>query len=118
MFAQFMLERQLPSGVDLIKVDVPMDATPQTSWEWTMLSRQPYFVPLKPLRSSWDVPAALGYEMMVDLDLEPHNSDVYTLLRKHLVSVTPLTLDMTARVDKNFLARFANPDNVSNPASL
>jgi len=110
-FARLMLEGRLPSGVDLIKVDVPKNATPETAWEWTRLSLQRYYLPTKPQRSSWEMPQTVGYEIGVDMELEPHDSDVYTLIRKRRVSVTPLTLDMTARVTPELLNRFANPDN-------
>ncbi|HEY3312188.1 MAG TPA: 5'/3'-nucleotidase SurE [Anaerolineales bacterium] len=108
-FARLMLESHLPPGVELIKVDVPADATPATPWEWTRLSLQRYYLPTRPSRSSWDVPEAVGYEIGVDLDHEPENSDVYTLMRKRKVSVTPLTLDMTARVEQKVLEGFAKP---------
>jgi len=106
-FGRLLLERILPVGVDLIKVDIPSDATPQTPWEWTQLSRQRYYVPIRPERTSWDIIGPVGYDLSYDIEIEPDNSDVYTLVRKRLVSVTPLTLDMTARVDKTVLERFA-----------
>jgi 5'-nucleotidase len=101
------LERRLPDGLELLKVDVPSDATLETTWEWTRLSRQRYYIPTKPKRSSWNVPGPVGYDMLVDLDIEPEDTDVYTLLRKRLVSVTPLTLDMTAKVAAKELEQFA-----------
>ncbi len=98
-FARFILEKGLPAGVDLIKVDVPADATPNTPWEWTRLSRQRYYRATPPQRTDWSQPGLAGYEPNFDPDKEPHDSDVYVLLRKRHVSVTPLTLDMTAPVD-------------------
>lgn len=106
-FGRLLLERKLPIGVDLIKVDVPSDATPQTPWEWTRLSRQRYYVPTKPDRTSWDIFGTVGYDLSYDIGLEPEDSDVYTLVRKRHISVTPLTLDMTARVGTEELKRFA-----------
>lgn len=106
-FARLLVERCLPNGLDLLKVDVPSDATLITPWEWTRLSRQRYYVPTKPKRTSWNVPEPVGYEMLVDLDSEPAGTDVHTLLRKRLVSVTPLTLDMTANVGAKALEQFA-----------
>src|SRR5512137_679750 len=44
-FGQMMLGRRMPEDVDLIKLDVPCDATPETGWQVTRLSRQAYFVP-------------------------------------------------------------------------
>lgn len=107
IFSQMLLKRHLPKGVDLIKVDVPADATTITPWEWTQLSRQRYYMPTKPKRTSWDITEPLGYEININIEAEPHNSDVYTLIRKQHVSVTPLTLDMTARVAENVLNQFA-----------
>ena len=61
MFGHMMLNRQLPEDVDLLNVDVPCDATPDTPWEVTRLSRQTYFEPVKPKRASWDQPERVGY---------------------------------------------------------
>ncbi len=110
-FGRMLLARKLPPGVDLIKVDVPADASLDTPWEWTRLSRQRYYTPTKPARASWDIPETPGYHIDLDFNVEPQDSDVYTLIRKGHVSVTPLTLDMTARVDQNILDQFAGLDN-------
>lgn len=106
-FGHLLLERPLPEGVDLLKVDLPSTATIETRWEWTQLSHQRYYQPRKPERSSWDVPGTMGYDMVFDFETEPESTDAYTLLKKHLVSVTPLTLDLTARVAPGELERFA-----------
>jgi 5'-nucleotidase len=106
-FGRLLLERSLPAEVDLIKVDVPADATPETPWDWTQLSHQRYYTPTKPKRSSWDVPGPVGYDIDMDYETEPKTSDVYTVIRKRRISVTPLTLDMTARVDEKILKLFA-----------
>ena len=106
-FGRLLLERGLPEGVDLLKVDVPSDAAPDTPWAWTRLSRQRYYKPTKPDRSTWDVRGAVGYDMAFDFETEPEGTDVHTLLKKRLVSVTPLTLDLTARVDFRDLDGFA-----------
>lgn len=108
VFAAMLLKHALPHGVDLIKVDVPSDASPETAWDWTRLSLQRYYVPTRPLRSSWDVPESVGYKINMDFESEPTDSDIYTLVQKRRVSVTPLCLDMTAQVNKNILERFAS----------
>ena len=105
-FGRLLLERRLPDGVDLIKVDIPSNATPQTPWEWTQLSRQRYYLPVRPKRASWDVPGLVSYEMAFDFENEPENTDIFVFQRKRLISVTPLTLDMTARVSPRALEQF------------
>ncbi len=105
-FGRLLLERGLPPGMELLKVDVPAEAAMDTPWEWTRLSKQRYYYPTAPERTSWDVPGTVGYNMAVDWEKEPENTDIFALLKKRCISVTPLTLDMTARVDAAALANF------------
>jgi 5'-nucleotidase len=97
-FARLLLERSLPADVDLLKVDVPGEATSQTPWQVTHLAHQHYFTPTAPVRSSWEQPARVGYRLDPNLDCEK-GSDVDVLLNRRLVSVTPLSLDNTSRVE-------------------
>jgi 5'-nucleotidase len=98
LFGRMMLERHLPADVDLLKVDVPCGATNSTPWEVTRLSHQAYFVPVTPKRATWDIPETVGYRRIDELDSSGSDTDVYCLRVKQLVSVTPLSLDMTSRV--------------------
>lgn len=97
-FASKMLARRMPADVDLLKVDVPCDATPNTPWRVTRLSRQRYFRVLPSGRRYLAEKRRLGYELGVDLDTLEPDSDVQALLVDRIVSVTPLSLDMTSRV--------------------
>lgn len=96
-FGRMVLEKKMPPDVDLLKVDVPNDATPSTPWQVTRLSRQHYFVPVAPERDSWDEPKRVQYKLEANLDCEP-DSDVYVLRVRREVAVTPLSLDFTSRV--------------------
>lgn len=96
-FARLMLEKTMPPDVDLIKVDIPDDATPHTPWEVTRLSRQAYYLPVAPVRSSWEESRPVGYKFAPILPCEA-DSDVNALQVKRIISVTPLSLDMTSRV--------------------
>ena len=105
LFGRLILERQMPEDVDLIKLDVPCDATSQTPWEVTRLSRQAYFEPVTPKRASWDQPETVGYRRIEELSASGVDTDVHVLRVRRLVSVTPLSLDMTSRVNLNDLAQ-------------
>ena len=98
-FSRLVLTNRFPPDVDLIKVDVPCDATPDTPWGITRLSHQRYFEPMAPKRTSWDVPARVGYRAADGSSEEPQDTDVYALRVRRIVSVTPLSLDMTSRID-------------------
>jgi 5'-nucleotidase len=98
LFAARMIKQRMPRDVDLLKVEVPRDATPETPWRITRLSRQRYYQALPSGRHHLTEKRRLGYEVIVDYaTLEP-DSDVYALQVDRVVSVTPLSLDLTSRV--------------------
>jgi 5'-nucleotidase len=98
MFARLILENGLPAGVDLLKVDVPARATPLTPWRLTRLSRNRYFLPGVRRSGSWEEKGRIDYKIEI-LGGEEAGTDIHALAIDHVVSVTPLSLDMTARVD-------------------
>jgi len=97
--ARLLLEKQMPADVDLIKVDVPSDATIDTPWQLTRLSRQRYYEPVAPVRDTWDERGIVNYREAGKFDREAEDTDVYVLRKKRMVSVCPLSLDFTSRVD-------------------
>jgi len=98
-FARLLLERQFPADVDLLKVEVPHQATCETPWRITRLSRRRYFQPTPNGRPQWGEPHSLNYRIDPQLDQDDPNTDTYTLIVDRQVAVTPLSLDFTARVD-------------------
>lgn len=97
-FASRLLEMPKSPDVDVLKVDIPCDATPDTAWVMTRLSRQKYYVPKIPQRTHLEESVKLGFEVAIDEEsLEP-DSDVYAICVERKVSVTPLSLDLTSRV--------------------
>jgi 5'-nucleotidase len=97
-FAAQSLSRSMPFDVGVLKVEVPCDATPDTPWRVTRLSRQRYFQPLPSGRRYLAEKRHLDYEVAIDrATLEP-DSDIHALLVDRVVSVTPLSLDLTSRV--------------------
>ena len=109
LFAKKMLEKKFPPQANLMKVDVPRQATADTAWRVTRLSPNLYYRPISDREHPWDEPMLTDYEVGANWDIEPDNTDVYTLHKRGEVSVTPLTLDFTARVDlgefENFLRK-------------
>jgi 5'-nucleotidase len=109
-FARQLLEKHFPVDVDLLKVDVPCDATDETAWQVTRIARQQYYVPVAPKRKSWIEPGGLDYVEEAMLGDEYKGSDAYVLRVQREVSVTPLSLDLTARVDFDLLERLLRSD--------
>ena len=98
VFARILLSQKMPEDVHVLKVDVPCGATAQSPWEVTRLARVAYYEPTAPQRQAWDQPGTLGYRLVGRCEQTEHDSDVYVLCVRGVVSVTPLSLDLTSRV--------------------
>jgi 5'-nucleotidase len=102
-FASMMLTSPLPADVDILNVNVPAMATQKTPWRVTRLSRQNYFVNhmANPTHKSTigEAVCRFGFDTA---SLEP-DSDIQAI-HSNQVSVTPVSIDMTSRIDlKSFL---------------
>jgi 5'-nucleotidase len=104
-FSRRMLANTFPSDVHVLKVDVPDSATADTPWGITRQSLTTYFIATRPKRDSWDQPEKIGYALSFDPSAEPAGTDVYALRVQRQVSVTPISLDLTSRVDPNDMDR-------------
>jgi 5'-nucleotidase len=96
-FAQVLLSGSLPYDVHVININIPGDATPDTPWWLTRLSRQRYYLPTAPDRSNGQ--GRPGYTVIARFDRAELDSDVWAVKIDRVVSVSPLSLDLTSRVD-------------------
>jgi len=94
-FARRLLEAPLPDDVDVLNLNLPRDATPETPWCLTRLSRRRYYVPLLPDRERGE--GRPGYRQIEDAEAAEEDSDVRAVKVEGQVSVTPLSLDLTSR---------------------
>ncbi len=99
-FARLLLEKKMPADVHALNLNVPIHATPQTPWRITRLGSHPYFV------AYLKEPSEPGGVARIDARPSPHPddladpaTDVHALRVSHTVSVTPLSLDLTSRVN-------------------
>jgi 5'-nucleotidase len=96
-FAQSLLDAPLLHDVHALNINVPRQATADTEWWLTRLSRRRYYQPLPPDRRNGQ--GRPGYKLLGDPEQSELDSDVWAVLVDRVVSVTPLSLDLTARVD-------------------
>ena len=101
--SQWLLKEGMPRSVDILKLDVPWAARTDTPIRVTRVSRHPYWV--SPVVTDESGRRRLhGYERQVDLSTLEPDSDIYALAVDHVVSLSPLTIDLTARVHLESLA--------------
>jgi 5'-nucleotidase len=107
-FARLALAQGLPPGVDLLKLDIPAGATPQTPWRAARISRQRYYQALPSGRARLDEPRDIQYHIHVDRETLEQESDIHTLIVDQMVSVVPMTVDLTAPISPGELTQFFN----------
>ncbi|MDX2159973.1 MAG: 5'/3'-nucleotidase SurE [bacterium] len=117
-FGEWAIFNRRPDDVDVLKIDVPRGATPATEWKITRVSRRRVYWPTRPERVALNDVGRMGYRFDADPSIAEPDSDVYVLLHEGKVSVTPLSLDLTARTDPYRLhqiltgaAQYANGTN-------
>lgn len=99
VFGLWLLNHDAPDDVDVLKIDVPANATTDTPWRITRLSRNRVYWPTRPERVALTDIGRIGYHLNTDpAEAEP-DSDVYAVLHDGVVSVTPISLDLTSRTD-------------------
>jgi 5'-nucleotidase len=97
-FGRLLLDRSMPPDVHVLKVEVPAGSTPDTPWQVTRLSMFSYYDPVPVKRTSWEEPGRMGYRAGDSWQNAESDSDVYALRVQRVVSVTPLSVDITSRV--------------------
>ena len=109
-FGEWLIASRRPDDVDVLKLDVPWGATMDTDWRVTRLSRRRVYWPTRPERVTLTDTGRLGYHFNTDPAKAEPDSDVYAVLHDAVISVTPMSLDMTSRTDLYRLSQFLRGD--------
>jgi 5'-nucleotidase len=95
--AKNVLDKGLPEGVDLLNINIPRHATFDTEIQVTRLARKIFGTTVQ---ERHDPRARTYYWIHGDsLTDAPEGTDVHALLKCGHISVTPLSLDLTAQID-------------------
>ena len=107
-FAQQVLAKGLPGNVDLLKIDIPASATPQTGWRMAHVSRQRYYQSKFNERTKTDNADHFSYHIHIDPHTLEPGSDIHVFAMEKLVSVVPMTIDLTAPIILSEATKFFN----------
>lgn len=109
LIAEKMLHTALPHDVDVLKLEVPAAATEDTVWVITRQDRISYYMPHMDKRQDlFSGPAKLHHTPSKG-QYTGKDTDAYALAQG-LVSVTPLSYDLTSRVKLPDLAKLFETD--------
>ncbi len=97
-FVQQMLQKRMPFDVDVLSVNVPNVASAETPWRITRQSRQSYYRSQPTGRKTPIEGGILDYQISIDWHTLEHDSDIYGFVADRVVTVTPLSIDLTSRV--------------------
>ncbi|MBI5591839.1 MAG: 5'/3'-nucleotidase SurE [Deltaproteobacteria bacterium] len=104
-FAKSLLSKKIQSDVDVLKIDVPSDATLLTEFKITRLAKVSYYS--KAIENP-TIKSRIGDGKTIininGAELDPE-SDIYAFAIDRFVSVTPLSVDLTSRVQLSELQR-------------
>ena len=95
-FAWHQLIHMPIRDLDVLNINVPSAAAASTPWRLTRLSRQRYFKPRVPDRAGGQ--GRPGYATLGDLGRVEVNSDIWAVRADRVISITPLSLDLTSRI--------------------
>lgn len=102
LFAGKALNANLPPDVDVLKIEIPSDASVDTGWRITRQDKYAYYKPYIPDQINLD-----HQEFRVDYMAQKGKygspgTDTHAL-SQGLISVTPISIDMTSRVELSLL---------------
>lgn len=103
-FGEWLLQNKARyEDTDVLKIDIPLHATPETPWKITRVSRKRLYWPVRPSRRDFSQDGYVGYAPNLDPSTAEPDSDIYTVLHEGLVSVSPVSVDLSARTDHDSL---------------
>lgn len=95
-FIKEVLTYGMPEKTDIWNINVPASMQHPYTYRITTQSRQNYFYFSKPEKREFSQPYTLKSKRYVDMDSLEKGSDIYTVYVENQISVTPLSMDMTA----------------------
>ncbi|MCJ7825611.1 MAG: 5'/3'-nucleotidase SurE [Anaerolineales bacterium] len=111
-FSERILKTNLPGDVDVLKIEIPADAGTGTDWVVSRLDRFAYYQGYFPEREDVFAGPTELRAITRTGEYDQEGTDAHALARGW-VSVTPLSLDLTSRVDLTDLQRIISGNDSS-----
>ncbi len=98
-FSELLLSTKMVQDVDVLKIDVPDSATSDTAWKFTKLARSGYYFK-EIINPNLECQLNAGNTVIkVDGSKLTQDTDIHTFAIQKKVSVTPLSIDISSRVN-------------------
>jgi 5'-nucleotidase len=96
-FSSKIIGSSLPEDVDVLKIEVPSQATSKTGWMVSQQDRLTYYTPIIQKRDDIFNNKGIMEYVLARGEYSDNTTDAYAL-SQGLISVTPLSLDLTSRI--------------------
>jgi len=103
-FAARILGNSFPPDVDVLKIEIPASATPETDWVVTTQDKLSYYTPVMPKRGQLFGEQGRITHIVAKGEFSREGTDAHAMA-KGIVSVTPLSLDLTSRTSLDKVRR-------------
>lgn len=100
--ANEVLKRGFPEGVRIFNINVPDSATCKTEVRVTSQSRNNYSIFVRPEKRDLGKSYILHSQLDVDIEKTEKCSDIYAFLFDKVISITPLTWDLSIKINGSF----------------
>lgn len=104
-FSDLLLTREMPHDVNVLKIDVPQDATTSTQWKITKLSNSTYYSKVIENPSILSRICDAKTEININKDSLVPETDIFAFSVEKVITVTPLSVDLTSRASFSTLQR-------------
>lgn len=101
--ASEILKNDMPAMVNILNINIPDAATINTEIRITKQSRNNYSVFKKPERRDFNKSYKLKSQLEVDVEKIEKESDIYAFYFDKVISITPITWNMTAKTDWKYV---------------
>ena len=102
LFGQILLNQAMPEDVSILNINVPGNASRETPWRTTRLSPHHYYQRYIERKGDLNSSASMNATIQIPVN-ESSDTDIYAVKIDKIVSVTPISMDLTARVDLKYL---------------
>jgi len=99
-YAQRIIKHGLPSGIDLLNLNIPHNANSETELVITKVAQVHYGGLLEDCKGTNQFTFTTNFGMVkgANYDLEP-GTDAYTVFSQHKISITPINIDLTGNLE-------------------
>ena len=98
--ASEVLKNGLPNGISILNINIPNEATYTTDIRITKQSRFNYSTFKKPEVRDFNTSYTLKSKLDVDIEKTEKNSDIYAFYFDKVISITPLTWNLSANTER------------------